>query len=98
MARAANLHDAISLSYCIHHREAVLHIARHRLVAVDVLPGRASVHHHSAMLMVGYRHDWRVPVLAVQDLHNCELLAVHGVLPTHTTAEAMQKVFEKSGF
>jgi hypothetical protein len=29
---------------------------------------------------------------------HAELLAKHGVLPTHTTAEAMQRVFEKSGF
>src|SRR5437667_4865450 len=48
---ASHLHDAVALLRSIDHRESIFYGMRHRLFAIDIFAGSASVYENFAMLM-----------------------------------------------
>ena len=67
-ALRADLNDAARPFRRVHHGHAVGGAVRHRLLAVDVLPGAHRIHHHLLVPVIGHgRHD-AVDVLVVEQL------------------------------
>ena len=67
-ALRSDLHDPPALLRGRHHRAAIRHAVRHRLLAVDVLPGAHGVHDDLPMPVIGHRGDDAVDLLVVEQL------------------------------
>src|SRR5271169_2929575 len=67
-ALATDLQDAVVLLRSGDHSETLVHGMGERLLAIDVFAGSEGVHHDAAVLMISYRNDHGVDVLAIEDL------------------------------